>query len=317
MLRIARIHPRNTMMAINPNRLDLNLLRVLEALLIERSVSAAGERLGLSQPAVSNALRRLRTLTGDPLFVRTRHGMEPTPAARLLGDPVREGLATIRAGFARSASFDPRNARRAFTLLMNDVGASSFLPPVLRRLAAEAPQVDVVVQDRDLASYADALDSGTADLAVGRIVLSGAFRSRPVVTSPYVVVLDRDHPLLTRGRDGAPRLTMAAYLDVPHIVVSPRGATENPVERELAALGRARRIALGVPYISTLAAILPGSGMVATVPDRCVPTILRGLPLISVPLPFPLPANAVRQLWHPRHDLDPGHAWLRGLFDGL
>jgi DNA-binding transcriptional LysR family regulator len=301
-------------MSLNLSRLDLNLLRVLEALLIERSVSAAGELLGLSQPAVSNALRRLRSLTGDPLFVRTRHGMEPTPAALLLGEPVREGLATIRAGFARSASFEPGNARRTFTLLMNDVGASSFLPLVVRRLAEEAPRVDLVVQDRDLANYADALDSGAADLAVGRIMLSGAFRSRLVGTSPYVVVLSDSHPLLTRGRDRAPRLTMAAYLAAPHIVVSPRGATENPVERKLAALGHRRRIALSLPHISALAAILPGSDLIATVPDRCVLTIIRGLPLAWVPLPFQLPANEVRQWWHPRHDLDPGHAWLRGLF---
>jgi DNA-binding transcriptional LysR family regulator len=304
-------------MAVNLNRLDLNLLRVLEALLIERSVSAAADRLGLSQPATSNALRRLRDLTGDPLFVRTRHGMEPTPAARLLGEPVRDGLATIRAGFARSASFDPRTARRTFTLLMNDVGASSFLPPVLRRLAAEAPFVDLAVLDRDLADYADALESSAADLAVGRITLSGAFRQRHVVTSPYVVVLSERHPRLARGRDGSGRLSLAAYLGAPHIVVSPRGATGNPVERALAERGHERRIALRVPHVSTLAAILPGSDMVATVPDRCVPTILRGLPLISVPLPFALPPNEVHQWWHPRHDHDPGHAWLRSMFDGL
>ena len=109
---------------------------------------------------------------------------------------------------------------------------------------------------------------------------------------------------------------MAAHLAAPRIVVSPWGATENPVERQRAAPARQRRVALGVPQGSTLAAILPGSSRVATVPDRCVPTVLRGLPLTWVPLPLPLPPNEVRQWRQPRHDLNPAHAWLRGLFAG-
>lgn len=295
---------------INPNSIDLNLLRVFDALARERSVSAAAARLGLSQPTVSNALRRLRDVAGDPLFVRTRHGMEPTATALLLRDPIQQGLATIRAGLAQGALFDPATARRTFTLLMNDVGASSFLPPLLRRIAAAAPGVDLTVMERDHQDYEDALDSGEADLAVGRVQLSESFRSALVIRSVYVVILRRDHPALTR----AGRLSLAGYLGAPHIVVSPRGATGNPVERVLAGRGLRRRVALSVPHVSALASILPESDLIATVPDRCVDLICRDPRLRWNPLPFEVPPNLVYQWWHKRHENDPGHRWLRGLF---
>ena len=295
----------------NPNTFDLNLLRVFDALIREGSVSAAGNRLGLSQPAVSNALKRLRSLLGDPLFVRTRHGMEPTSFALSLSTPVQDGLSQIRAGLSQILSFDPAQSDRRFTLLMNDVGAGSFLPGLLQHLSKAAPHIDLDVYERDHSEYEDALDSGSADLAVGRVMLSSTFRSEFLTKSFYVVILRPDHPLLQRRRGVRPFLTPEGYVSAQHVVVSPRGATSNPVERMFAGKRIDRRIVLNVPHATSLMNILPGSDLIATVPDRCVGFLCRDKQLTWAKMPIPIEPSLVYQWWHKRQEYDPGHRWLR------
>jgi DNA-binding transcriptional LysR family regulator len=160
----------------DPKTFDYNLLRIFDALAREKSVSGAAESLGLSQPAVSNALQRLRIQLDDPLFVRTRHGMEPTAFALALQNSVLAGLAEIRAALSQTNVFDPMRSERTFTLLMNDVGAATVLPAVFEKLMIQAPKINIRVIERDHGEYEDALDSAAADIAVGRVALSESFQ---------------------------------------------------------------------------------------------------------------------------------------------
>lgn len=296
----------------NANTFDLNLLRIFDALVREGSVSSAANRLGLSQPAVSNALNRLRNLLGDPLFVRTRRGMEPTAFALRLCSPVQDGLAQIRAGLSQAVTFDPATSDATFTLLMNDVGAAGFLPPVLQRLTKVAPGINLHVYERDHADYEDALDSAAADLAIGRVLLSSTFQSEFLLKSLYVAVLPSDHPALARRRGVRPSLTLEDYVAGHHVVVSPRGATSNPVERAFAAMRLSPRIALNVPHATSLVNILPGTRLIATVPDKCVEFLCRDKRLTWAELPIAIEPNMIYQWWHKRHEYDAAHRWLRG-----
>jgi DNA-binding transcriptional LysR family regulator len=295
----------------NRNTFDLNLLRIFDALVREGTVTAAADRLGLSQPAVSNALNRMRLLLGDPLFVRTRHGMEPTSFALRLCSPVQDGLAQIQSGLSQVMTFDPATSDRTFTVLMNDVGAACFLPAVTKGLLRVAPHVNLNVREFDHADYEDALDSGTADLAIGRVMLSETFRSKFLLKSSYVAVLRPDHPALTRKRGVRAFLTLDSYMAADQVAVSPRGATSNPVERAILKMHLNCRIVLNVPHATSLYNIIPGTDLIATVPDRCVEFLCRDKRLTWAELPIRIEPNMVYQWWHKRHDHDAGHCWLR------
>ena len=296
---------------LNRDTFDLNLLRIFDALVREGSVTAAAGRLGLSQPAVSNALNRLRDLLGDPLFVRTRHGMEPTSFALRLCGPVQEGLAQIQSGLSQVITFDPATSERTFAVLMNDVGAAAFLPAVTKRLLEVAPKVDLRIRELDHSQYEVALDSGRADLAIGRVMLSDTFRSEFLINSSYVAVLRPDHPALTRKRGTRPFLTLESYLASSQVVVSPRGATSNPVERTMLKMHLASRVMLNVPHATSLYNIIPGTDLIATVPDRCVEFLCRDKRLTWAELPIRIEPNMIYQWWHKRHENDPAHRWLR------
>jgi DNA-binding transcriptional LysR family regulator len=295
---------------INPNNLDLNLLRVFDALLREKSVSGAAERLHLSQPALSNALNRLRDALQDPLFVRTRNGMEPTALAIQLQVPLQQGLSAIRAALEQGTQFDPADAERTFTLIMNDVGEITFLPPLLRHISRHAPGITLNVVELGREEYEDSLDSGSADLAIGRIKLAETFRSQLVHFSTYVAVMSADHPLADQPGD---KIDFDSYMTARHVAVIPRGATGNPIDKSLGTNADQRHIALSVPHTTVLSAILPDTDLVATVPDKCIEALCIDGRLVWRALPFPVEPNMVYQWWHKRQESDAGHRWLREL----
>src|SRR5688572_16183473 len=152
---------------MNVQDVDLNLLRVFDAVLRERGVTAAAARLGLTQPAVSNALSRLRALFGDPLFVRTQSGMDATPFARELGEPVRQALALLESALAHGPGFDPASSTRAFRFYMSDLGQIEFLPPLIERAQRVAPGVRLEAVGLEVEDIGGALAAGSLDLAVG------------------------------------------------------------------------------------------------------------------------------------------------------
>jgi DNA-binding transcriptional LysR family regulator len=291
---------------MNVSDVDLNLLRVFDAVLREHGVTAAAQRLGLTQPAVSNALARLRALFGDALFVRTPSGMEPTPLARELDDPVRQALALIESALAQRTGFDPLASTRSFRFYMSDLGEISFLPPLVERAQRLAPGVRLETVALDLQEIADALATGALDLAVGFLPgLAGAVRRRRLFRDRYVCLMRADHP-----RIGS-RLTRKLFLEASHALVSSTGSGHRVVEEALERNGLTRRIALRVPHFTVVPMVLERTDLLLTLPARVARVYEAGGRFKSLPPPVPIPPADVGVHWHERFERDPGGRWLR------
>lgn len=291
--------------------LDLNLVRVFDALMTHRSVSAAANALHLTQPAVSNALRRLRALTDDDLFVRTRRGMEPTAFSLAAGGALAEGLRLIRHGLERAAPFDPATTRRCFRVLMTDAGEVVFLPRLMPWLRAKAPSLDVRVMQLPVARYLEALETDQADLAVGNLrPKAGTLVLRRLFDERYVLACRRGHPLeRSAGPDGAARLDHV--LSCEHVVVRPPNSAEVVVDT-LSQTNRWRlRVALEVPHFMVLAGILDQTDLVAILPSLVAKELVRRADLVVLGVPVATPTITIRLGWHTRQQKDAGSQWLR------
>lgn len=227
--------------------LDLNLLVALRALLRERHVTRAATRIGLSQPAMSHALARLRALLGDPLLVRTPSGMRPTTRAEAMTEPLERALEDIGRILASPAPFDASRSTRRFRIATNDFIELVLLPSLLASVWSEAPNVDIRVSNHQRGASED-LAEGRLDLAIGIIDQFGlpeppqGIRFQRIVSERFVCVVREGHPL------GKRRLTLDEFVALPHALVSPRGDSGAVVDAALAKLGRRRRVALEVPH---------------------------------------------------------------------
>jgi len=290
------------------NDLDLNLLRVFDAVLRERSVTVAGERVGLSQPAMSNALGRLRRLFGDPLFVRTPRGMNPTPYAQRIADPVRQALDLLELTLRERTAFDPATAERTFRFHMSDIGEMVFLPPLLERLKVDAPGAKVEVAQYPVASIRDALASGEIDLAVGFMPeLGGGVAQRRLFRDRYVCIVRAGHPRI-RGT-----LSAAQFRAAHHVLITSSGTGHQVVERSLDEHGLLGVVALRVPHFMVVPMILERTDLVCTVPWQLAQAFAGMGRFRALELPIPIPAFDVKLLWHERHEQEPGNRWLREL----
>lgn len=288
---------------------DLNLLVVFDAMARLRSVNRTAEAIGLSQPATSAALSRLRSLFDDALFVRAGAQMEPTPRALELAPAVRRVVEAIRSEILQPAGFDPATAQRSFTLLMPDIGEVAFLPGVLKRLRSDAPQVKLMAVSRPREAAATALEAGEADLAVGffpDLQKAGYFQQALFKTS-YVCIA------CARNTAAGKRMTLKQYLAARHIVVRPDGR-EHFLDRFLEDKGWHRHVTLELSHFMSLLALLPGSDLIATVPQDIATVVGRHVPLKTIELPFRPPTIQVQQYWHRRLQDDAASKWLRGLF---
>lgn len=285
--------------------IDLNLLTSLDALLDEKSVTRAARRLGVSQPAVSHNLRRLRELLGDPLLVRTPAGMQATPRAIELRPAVRRALEAAEAVLQAAPAFDPARAERTFVLAMADQPAFVLLPPLIERLAAAAPGVTLQVRPPPTDTTA-VLGEGEVELAVGVFgdAPSGV-RSEVLWVEQFACVVRRNGPG-TRGR-----FDLARFLARPHLQVAPRGLPGSPLDDLLARAGHQRRIAVVVPHFLVAPAIIATSDLVWTAPAGLAQVLARSYPLAVRPPPLALPGFTLAMRWHLRLDRDPGLAWLR------
>jgi len=289
--------------------IDLNLLRVIQAVDQERSVTRAAQRLGLSQPAVSNAVARLRRALGDPLFVRSTHGMEATPRARRVLDAMDAAMGLIRQGLRdSSAAFDPGRSTEEFNLLISDLGELIYLPRLMAHLHVHAPGVRVRVRQLAHGDYAEALEAGLADLAVGYLPYPrSSLRHRRLFMDHFICLLRAAHPVLD-----AP-LTLERYLSLSHIAVSRRGSREGLVTTALAALGGERRVALVIPHFAAAATIVAGSDLSVTVPSD-LEVACADAGVVGVPLPFEVPRIELALYWHERLQKDAANQWLRDTF---
>jgi DNA-binding transcriptional LysR family regulator len=291
---------------MNVQGVDLNLLRVFDAVLRERAVTAAAARLGLTQPAVSNALGRLRTHFGDALFVRTAAGMDPTPCARGVAEPVRQALALLESALAHGPGFDPASSTRAFRFYMSDLGQVEFLPPLVERAQRAAPGVRLEAVAADLENIADALGAGSLDLAVGfPPSLGPPVQRRALFRDPYVCLMRADHPAIGKT------LTRKRFLEASHVLVTYRGGGHRVIEEALERAGVGRRIALRVPHFTVVPMVLERTDLILTLPARVARVYERRGHFKSLPPPVPMPPAEVAVHWHERFDADPGNRWLR------
>jgi len=293
---------------VNVNDVDLNLLRVFDAILRGRGVTAAAARLGLSQPAVSNALARLRTVFGDTLFVRTTSGMAPTPFANQLDEPIRQALALVESALTHGAAFEPATSDRVFRFYMSDLGEISFLPPLVEHVRRLAPQVHLEASGLALDEIPDALASGALDLAVGFLPgLAPPVRRRRLFRDDYVCLMRADHPRIKK------RLTRRLFEEASHALVSSTGSGHRVIEEALERHGLTLRIALRVPHFTVVPMVLERTDLLLTLPSRVARVYEQGGRFKSLPPPVTIPPADVGVHWHERFDRDPGNRWLREL----
>lgn len=292
-------------------RLDLNLLVVLQRLLETSSVTAAAERMRLSQPAVSRALGRLRDTFGDALFVRTPEGLRPTPRADQLRPELGSVLARIHGLLAGPGAFVPAESTRTFHVITADYTQSVLLPRLLRKLAASAPGVSVRVLP-DAHAWEAALAEGDCDLlwAPRRRAGAGIVWTH-LFDEQFAFVLRRNHPAARRP------LTLARFAAIPQVAIAPEGRGSNPLDVRLARLGARRRVVLQVPSFNVVPPLVAVSDLGVTLPRRIVDLHARRWGLTVLDLPFEMPAFDVSQAWHERFRHDPAHAWFRQLVAGL
>lgn len=288
--------------------IDLNLLVVFNQLLTERRVSGVADTLGLTQPAVSNALKRLRAVLGDELFVRTGRGMEPTPFALQLAEPVAYALGTLHGALNQQARFDPATSQRSFTLAVTDIGEIYFLPVLMDALAEIAPGVRISTVRNSGATLRDEMEAGTVDLAIGLLPnLQAGFYQRRLFHQRYVCMFRKQHPAVTLP------LTLENFSALDHVVVVSGGTGHSQVDAMLERAGIQRRVRLTVPHFIAVGHILQSTDMIATVPERFAARCVEPFGLVSVPHPAKLPEIAINLFWHGRYHRDPANRWLRQL----
>lgn len=291
----------------NVSGIDLNLLKVLAALLAERNVTAAGRRIGLSQPATSNALRRLRELIGDPLLVRGANGgLELTPHAETLVEPVQRAVAAVADAFRPPVAFDPERAQLTVRLAASDMAALAILPDLLCALAREAPGIDLVVRGADHEQVNAWLQSGEIALALGVFWSPPPHAlKRPLLTEDFVLLVRPGHPLC------AGELTPERLARFPAVLVAPGGTLRGVADDALAALNLHRRVAVAVPHFLLAPYLVRGSDLTAIFPRSLA--LAAGVPLGLAILPLPLDVGpfTISMMWLPRTDADPALAWLR------
>ena len=299
---------------MNFRHLDLNLLRVFDVVMVERNLTRAAERQSVTQPAISNALRRLQDSIGEELFVRAPSGVAPTPRAEALWPDVRAALGHLQDAF-EPAAFEPRSDSATFAVAMADATAALLVPGFVQRIEREAAGVDLRVVPLATHDPRDLLERSDADVAIGYFpeaaaaVVAGAYNATfgcmPLFESGYSCVMRMGHPL-AEGE-----LTLDRYCSAHHLAASVSGRATGIVDRALAERGLARRVLLTVNQYHTAGRVVAQSDLLAALPTAFVDATGCRDRLEVRPLPLALPPLQVSMLWHLRLDHSPAHRWLR------
>lgn len=299
---------------MNLNALDLNLVRVLDALLRERSVTRAGERIGLSQPAVSAALARLRHALNDQLFVRQGHDMLPTPRAESLAGPVRTALAEIERVFQSDRKLDPAKLKRTFTLMGADFFSMLVMPALATEMAGLAPGVSFRFLDSARGDIARLLQDDAIDLALERPLDVPDWTSSALLfEAPFVAVASSSHDVVkSSGLRPGDVFPLDLFCELPHAIRSADGGMSGFTDTALASIGRQRRIVLALPQFYAVALAVAQGGLVATIPRQFADSFAEPLGLAIYRPPVEIQVPEIRMYWHSRHDDEPAHSWLRG-----
>jgi DNA-binding transcriptional LysR family regulator len=290
---------------------DLNLLKAFDALHAERAVTRAASRIGLSQPAMSHALSRLRDLFSDDLFVRTQSGMEPTARAREIAPLVSSAIEQIETALNLGAGFDPATSTATFTAGMGEYAEVALVGRLAEAFSRDAPHATLRLLSMHGGDAGEQLERGAIDVAVAHLRnLPPTIETTLLFRDPFVVVARKGHPIASPPADGP--LTVEAYAAQDHVLVSPRGQSTGALDRFLIDDGQRRRVALLVATYLAVPAALARSDLIATVPSRVATLIAAHAEITTLPLPVDLSAT-VSMAWHRRSTSEPAQAWFRGL----
>ena len=285
---------------------DLNLLKLFDALLKERSVTLAGQRLGLSQPAASRGLGRLRLLLNDRILIRTSKGWDLTPRAVALSEPVAKLLDDARTIIAPSI-FEPSTASAKFTIATGDHMALLLMPTLISKLAKLAPKIDLVIPASS-GDNVDLITQGSADLAIGVFHdLPARFYQRPLYDEDFVCVVRHDHPVIYD------KLTLQRFISLPHLAVIITGLGKNPVDDALKQQGLKRKVVMKLPHFLVAPMIIAKSDLILSLPRKLANKMAESVPLEILELPLEIGHFTPSIIWHGRVHDDPAHKWLRQL----
>jgi DNA-binding transcriptional LysR family regulator len=288
--------------------IDLNQLVLFQHLMVERKVSKVADKLGLTQPAVSNTLAKLRRQFGDELFLRTPAGMVPTPFAEQLAEPVGYALGMIHSGLNQQLRFEPASVKRAVTIGMTDIGEIVFLPALAERLRREAPGITLSTVRNTAVNLRDDMESGKVDLAIGLLPqLKAGFFQRRLFRQRYVCVFRRGHALDKK------RMTLADFRAAEHLVVVSAGTGHGKVDELIRRAGVDRTVRLTVPHFVGVGHILQSTDLVATVPERLARHLAQPFDLTWLAHPVALPEVTINAFWHAKVHRSPANQWLRGV----
>jgi DNA-binding transcriptional LysR family regulator len=306
--------------------LDMNLLRVFDVLMQERRVASAAKRLGLSQPAVSNALARLRKTLGDELLTRAPSGMQATQYAQELHASIAPALAAIENGLQAKTRFDPKTAQWKATIAMTDIGEIVFLPRLLERVRKAAPGLQLLTARDTPEGLPQAMSQGSVDLAIGWLPdVPEGFYQRRLFNERYVCIAREAHPLLARGaakkaaKKSTPQstpLSMQDFMAAQHIAIHVEGtghAKAGQLLQQAKHKGQSRNVSLTVPHFLSVPYLVSASDLIATVPSHLANAAAEPFKLRVLDHPMNLPDFQVKLFWHRRVHQDPANQWLRGL----
>jgi DNA-binding transcriptional LysR family regulator len=299
--------------AVNFRTLDLNLLRVLDTLLELRSTTAAGERLGLSQPAVSAALRRLRDHLEDEILVREGNGMVLTAFARSLQLPVREALGALEQALSGGPQFDPTRSDRTFRIFGSDFFSELLIPRLADRLAALAPGIRLQLIHHDERYFVEQLSDDAIDMALLPLKETGDWvERRTAFHSTFVAVAGTGHARLARaGVRPGDVIPLDLYCDLRHVRFSPEGVLRGMEDEALARIGRERRIMLTLPEFYGVGRSVAQTDLLAVLPSRFAVALSSRLGLEIYRIPHDMPLARLCLYWHRRHSRDAAHRWMR------
>ncbi|WP_321794863.1 LysR family transcriptional regulator [Caballeronia sp. J97] len=291
---------------------DLNLLLVFDALYRSKSTTRAADELHLTQPSVSNALKRLRALFDDELFVSTREGMLPTTRATEIASLVTQGLGSFRLALQAHRPFEPASATRTFHLYVSDLAQAIFLPPLAAKVHGAAPGVRIVTVDPQLNEAQQMMTHGRIDLAIGMFSGIGSeFHQQRLFDEKYVVLFRSDHPSIKGS------LTPAQFLEADHLIYTPTAGSHARFEAAMDVIfeqhGITRSVVMQVAHSGGLDRIIAASNMIACVPSRLAQVLSCREDVKTCALPFDFQSMDIVQIWHGQFHRDDGHQWLRAL----
>ncbi len=291
---------------MNIDELDLNLLRVFDAVYREQSLSRAAQRLGLSQPGISQALNRLRQHIGDPLFVRQTHGVAPTAYSDAIAEPIQRALENLQAALHTRTVQDLRQIDRRLRIAMSDYSESLILAPLIRLIDEQAPKLQIRVVPDDRVNLHTAMNDGELDLVIGAIPpLDEQYRHQDLCTEEFVCIVRRGHPVI-QGH-----LSLDHYKQARHVGIAVRAAQLSKIDQACQPHGFQRQINVVVPNFMALPFIIAATDCVATMPRRLLRLVPPHLGLQILPAPIALPTPTIRQYWPERNHQDMVCRWMR------